>query len=70
LGPATDCLEHDLVAAGRAVAVRAAAARLGRPVAILQDLHGDISVVPQQDEAHIFDVAVEDGVQTVRIKLN
>jgi pyruvate kinase len=58
LGPATDGLEHDLVAAGldvarlnfshgtddehalRSAAVRAAAERLGRPVAILQDLQG------------------------------
>jgi pyruvate kinase len=58
LGPATDGLEQDLVAAGldvarlnfshgtpdeharRQVAIRAAAAGLGRPVAILQDLQG------------------------------
>jgi uncharacterized membrane protein YcaP (DUF421 family) len=32
--------------------------------------NGEISVVPQQDEARIFDVSVEDGVQTVRIKLD
>jgi uncharacterized membrane protein YcaP (DUF421 family) len=31
--------------------------------------NGDISVVPQPDEPRIFDVSVEDGVQTVRIKL-
>lgn len=30
---------------------------------------GDISVVPVEDEPQVFDVSVEDGVQTVRIKL-
>jgi uncharacterized membrane protein YcaP (DUF421 family) len=32
--------------------------------------NGDISVVPQQDEPRVFQVSVEDGVQTVRIKLD
>ncbi len=32
--------------------------------------NGEISVVPWQDEARVFDVSVEDGVQTVRIKLD
>jgi uncharacterized membrane protein YcaP (DUF421 family) len=31
--------------------------------------NGQISVVPQEHEERVFDVGVEDGVQTVRIKL-
>jgi uncharacterized membrane protein YcaP (DUF421 family) len=31
--------------------------------------NGEISIIPEQDEPHIVDVKVEDGVKTVRIKL-